>query len=101
MKELMRSLRVFVVMSILTGLAYPYIITGLSQLEFKREAKGSLIVSRGETVGSSLIGQEFKGAGYFHGRPSALEKPYDASNSGGSNMGPSNRKFLEAGRQTD
>jgi K+-transporting ATPase ATPase C chain len=95
MKELIRSLLVFVVMSILTGLMYPFIITGLSRLEFEREAKGSLIVSRGKIAGSSLIGQEFAGARYFHGRPSALEKPYDASNSGGSNFGPSNGKFLE------
>ena len=95
MKELIRSLLVFVVLSVVTGLIYPYVITGLSRLESANEAKGSLVVFKGKTAGSSLIGQEFTGAGYFHGRPSALEKPYDASNSGGSNFGPSNRKFLE------
>ena len=94
MKELGRSLLMFLVMSLLTGIAYPYIITGLSQIEFKKQARGSLIESNGRTIGSSLVGQQFSGPGYFHGRPSALEKAYDASNSGGSNSGPSNTKFL-------
>ena len=95
MKQLGRSILLFVVMSVLTGIAYPYIITGLSQIEFRRQATGSLIFSHGKVIGSSLIGQRFTGPGYFHGRPSALERPYDASNSGGSNSGPSNKEFLE------
>jgi len=95
MKELGRSIMMFVVMSLLTGIAYPYIITGLSQIEFKRQAQGSLVVSNDRILGSSLIGQQFSGPAYFHGRPSALEKAYDASNSGGSNSGPSNAKFLK------
>jgi len=95
MKEFGRSLIMFVVMSLLTGITYPYIITGLSQIEFRRQAQGSLVVSNDRVLGSSLIGQQFSGPAYFHGRPSALEKAYDASNSGGSNSGPANAKFLK------
>jgi len=95
MKEFGRSLIMFAVMSLLTGIAYPYIITGLSQIEFRRQAQGSLVVSNGRILGSSLIGRQFPGTAYFHGRPSALEKAYDASNSGGSNSGPSNARFLK------
>ncbi len=95
MKELIRSLRMFVIMSLLTGIAYPIVITGIAHLEFRKEANGSLITFDKEIMGSSLIGQQFTTVGYFHGRPSALEKPYDAGNSGGSNSGPSNAKFLD------
>jgi potassium-transporting ATPase KdpC subunit len=95
MREFVRALIVFVVMSFLTGLAYPLVITGLSQLAFREKAQGSLIRDSGRTVGSALIGQQFTSLKYFQPRPSALEKPYDAGNSGGSNSGPSNAKFLE------
>jgi potassium-transporting ATPase KdpC subunit len=95
MREFVRTLIVFVVMSFLTGLAYPLVVTGLSQLAFREKAQGSLIRGGGRTVGSALIGQQFTSLKYFHPRPSALEKPYDAGNSGGSNSGPSNAKFLE------
>ncbi len=73
----------------------PLLITGLCQLIFPHKANGSLIVANGKIVGSNLIGQSFTSPKYFNGRPSAIEKPYDASNSGGSNFGPSNAKFLE------
>jgi potassium-transporting ATPase KdpC subunit len=95
MKEFVRSLIVFALLSIATGIIYPLAITGLSQIEFRRAAHGSLVASGGETVGSSLIGQRFVSPRYFHGRPSAIEKPYDASNSGGSNAGPSNAKYIK------
>ena len=96
MKEFLRSLFVFVFMSLLTGLAYPFIITEIAQIgPLKHKAQGSLINQDGRIVGSSLIGQDFSSPRYFHGRPSALEKVYDASNSGGSNFGPSNKKFLD------
>jgi potassium-transporting ATPase KdpC subunit len=95
MKEFTRCLLIFIVMSLIAGLAYPLIVTGIGHLEFRGKAGGSLVVSGGKTVGSSLVGQEFKGPAYFHGRPSALEKPYDAGNSGGSNFGPTNAKYLE------
>jgi potassium-transporting ATPase KdpC subunit len=100
MKEFVRSLIVFVAMSLCTGLAYPFIITGLSHLELLNQARGSLVYSGERIVGSSLIGQHFTSPRYVHGRPSAMEKPYDASNSGGSNSGPSNAGFLsEAGKR--
>jgi potassium-transporting ATPase KdpC subunit len=95
MKEFVRSLLIFIVMSLATGLVYPLVITGLSQAGFRQKAQGSLIVLDGKIKGSTLIGQQFADPGYFHGRPSATEKPYDAGNSGGSNLGPSNAKFLE------
>jgi potassium-transporting ATPase KdpC subunit len=95
MKELGRALLIFVVLSIGTGLVYPFVVTGLSQMLFSRQSNGSLILTNGETKGSRLIGQSFTSPKYFHGRPSAMEKPYDASNSGGSNSGPTNKKYLE------
>ncbi len=96
MKNFVNALIVFVVMSLLTGLAYPLVVTGLSRIAFPAQAKGSLIrYSSGKAVGSALIGQQFASPGYFHPRPSAIEKPYDAGNSGGSNSAPSNSKFLE------
>jgi K+-transporting ATPase ATPase C chain len=98
MRELTRALLIFLVMSVLTGLAYPFLVTGLAGLLFPRKAAGSLIKEGGRVVGSALIGQNFTSARYFHGRPSAHD--YDADNSGGTNFGPASAKFLEevAGR---
>ena len=95
MRAFIRTLLLFILFSVFTGLAYPFLITGLCQLIFPYKADGSLIVMSGKIVGSNLIGQTFTSPKYFNGRPSAIEKPYDASNSGGSNFGPSNAKFLE------
>jgi potassium-transporting ATPase KdpC subunit len=95
MKDLLCSLLIFIFMSLLTGLAYPFIITGISDVTMPQKAKGSLIISSDKVIGSNLIGQAFSRPAYFHGRPSALDKAYDAGNSGGSNAGPSNGKFLE------
>lgn len=95
MKDLLRSLLIFIILSFLTGLVYPFIITGISNVTMTEKARGSLIISKDKVIGSALIGQHFTSARYFHGRPSALGKPYDASNSGGSNFGPSNNIFLE------
>jgi potassium-transporting ATPase KdpC subunit len=95
MKDLLRSLLIFVVMSLLTGLVYPFIISAISDVTMPDKARGSLIISKDKVVGSELVGQQFSDVRYFHGRPSVLQKPYDASNSGGSNFGPSNGKFLE------
>ena len=95
MREFSRAILIFVTMTVLLGLAYPFAMTGISQFLFREKANGSLVVSDNRVVGSSLIGQNFSDPAYFHGRPSALEKPYDASNSGGTNFGPSNAKFLE------
>ena len=93
MRPFTRALLVFVVLSILTGLAYPFAITGLARLLFPEKAMGSLVLAGGKVVGSSLIGQKFTTPQYFHGRPSASD--YDATNSGGTNFGPSNAKFIE------
>jgi K+-transporting ATPase ATPase C chain len=82
-------------MTVLLGIIYPFAMTGISQFFFPKKANGSLVMSDNRVVGSSLVGQNFTDPKYFQGRPSALEKPYDASNSGGSNFGPSNAKFLE------
>jgi len=81
----------FVVLTAITGIAYPLVVTGLGQGLFKAQANGSLIEHNGAVVGSSLIGQQFDAPEYFWGRLSATSPmPYNASNSGGSNLGPTN-----------
>jgi len=83
--------------TVLTGLAYPAAVTGLAQALFPEQAGGSLIVKDGVVVGSRLIGQPFAGEGYFWSRPSATSpNPYNASSSGGSNLGPSNDDLLKS-----
>lgn len=93
MRELIRAVLVLVVLSVLCGLAYPFVITGLSRLCFPEKAGGSLITYDGRVTGSALLGQRFEDGRYFHGRPSANN--YDGSNSGGTNFGPTNGKFVE------
>ncbi len=95
MRAFKRTLFLFALFTLLTGLVYPFLITGLCQLVLSHKANGSLIIAGGKIVGSDLIGQNFTSSKYFVGRPSAIEKPYDAANSGASNFGPSNAKFLE------
>jgi len=94
-RELGRCFFIFIVLSVLSGLVYPFVITGLSQLFFSSQANGSMVIVGSTVKGSRLIGQSFTSLKYFHGRPSAIEKPYDAGNSGGSNYGPSNDKYLQ------
>jgi K+-transporting ATPase ATPase C chain len=86
-----------VLLSVITGLAYPAVVTGIAQLVFPRQANGSLIVKDGKVVGSTLIGQSFDDPKYFWGRPSATSPfPYNASASSGSNQGPTNPALIEA-----
>ena len=85
---------ILVVLSLITGLAYPLLVTGIAQLVFHHQANGSMIVKDGKEVGSELIGQSFSGAKYFHPRPSAAGNGYDGTTSGGTNLGPINDKLL-------
>ena len=95
-RQLLTGLRVTAVLTVLLGLAYPLAVTAVSQLAFRSRAEGSLVSRAGEPVGSSLLGQDFAQATYFHPRPSAAGDGYDPLASGGSNLGPSNEKLLDA-----
>ncbi|WP_368671574.1 potassium-transporting ATPase subunit KdpC [Chromobacterium sp. ASV23] len=97
MKIIRPLLVIFGGLSLLTGLAYPLVTTGIAQAVFPAQANGSLIEKDGKVVGSRLIGQNFSGEQYFWGRPSATSPmPYNAGNSGGSNLGPTNKAQLDA-----
>lgn len=90
-KQLKISLIVFGLLTVLTGLVYPALVTGISQVLFPKQANGSLITRNGQVVGSELIGQQFDQPQYFWGRLSATgDHPYNAAASGGSNLGPTN-----------
>lgn len=98
MKTLFRpALTLFVLLSVITGIVYPMVVTGIAKVLFPEAAKGSLIVENGKPVGSRLIGQNFTDPKYFWGRPSATgPMPYNASASSGSNQGPLNPALKEA-----
>ena len=84
-----------IVLTVLVGIIYPFAMTGLSGLIFKEKARGSLIERNGKIIGSRLIGQPFNGPGYFRSRPSAAGSGYDATASGGTNLGPTSKKLFE------
>src|SRR5579863_4219757 len=96
LKQIGTALRITIFFSILTGLIYPGVVTGLCQLLFRDKANGSLVSVNGQVVGSSLIGQNFSKPEYFQPRPSAAGNDgYDPTASGGSNLGPTNQKLID------
>jgi K+-transporting ATPase ATPase C chain len=101
MKELGPGFRLTLIFTVLTGLLYPAVMTGVSELIFPKQANGSLVTVNGKVVGSSLIGQSFSKPEYFHPRPSAAGNGYDATASGGSNLGPTSAKLLHGTTKTD
>ena len=98
-KNITISVLMMIVTTALLGLIYPLAMTAVSQLLFRDKANGELIVRDGNVIGSRIIGQPFTGPGYFHSRPSAAGSGYDAANSGGTNLGPTNQKLIDRVRQ--
>jgi K+-transporting ATPase ATPase C chain len=102
-REISTAVRITLVLAVITGLGYPLLMTGVSQLAFPTQANGSLVSRNGSVIGSELIGQAFTDAKYFHGRPSATvsaadatkAEPYNAQNSAGSNLAPSNPALID------
>ncbi len=90
-QNLITSILMTIVTTVLLGLIFPLLVTGIAQVAFPHRANGQLIVRNGQAIGSRIIGQPFSGPGYFHSRPSAAGTGYDATASGGSNLGPTNR----------
>src|SRR5579863_941896 len=96
LRQLGPAFRITLLFTVLTGLVYPGVVTGLCQMFFARQANGSMVVRSGQLLGSSLIGQNFSKPEYFHPRPSATgNSPYDPTASGGSNYGPTNQKLID------
>lgn len=99
-KELGTALRVTVISVVIFGLIYPLVMTLIAQLLFPRQANGSLVSVNGKLVGSAIIGQLWTKPQYFHGRPSAAGKGYDPTSTGGTNLGPTSKKLIDATKAT-
>jgi K+-transporting ATPase ATPase C chain len=107
LKEIRPAIVLLVALTLITGVIYPFAMTGIARVIFPIQSQGSLVEENGRIVGSSLIGQQFQSDRYFHGRPSAtvapdpndptktVPAPYNAANSGGSNLGPTNKSLIE------
>jgi K+-transporting ATPase ATPase C chain len=107
LKELRPALALLILFTVLTGVIYPFVTTGIASVVFPYQARGSLIERDGKVIGSTLIGQNFTEARYFQGRPSAtvaadpadpsktIAAPYNAANTGGSNLGPTSKALIE------
>jgi K+-transporting ATPase ATPase C chain len=95
-KNLLIALLMTVVTTLLLGVAYPLVVTMLAQTMFHDKANGQLLERNGHAIGSEIIGQAFAAPGYFHPRASAAGNGYDAANSGGTNLGPTNKKLIDA-----
>ncbi|MBM7583316.1 K+-transporting ATPase ATPase C chain [Caldicoprobacter guelmensis] len=94
-RQALTALLMVVIMTVIGGVVYPLMVTGIAQIIFPYQANGSMVIKDGRVVGSKLIGQNFTSVGYFHGRPSAAGKGYDATLSSGSNLGPTNRILID------
>jgi K+-transporting ATPase ATPase C chain len=107
LREIRPAIVFIIALTLITGVAYPFTMTGLARVVFPNQAQGSLVERDGKVVGSALIGQVFTADGYFYGRPSAtvapdpndstktIPAPYNAANSGGSNLGPTSKSLIE------
>jgi len=94
-KNFITSILMTIATTVLLGIIYPLVVTGLAQVLFPRQANGQLIEKNGNVIGSRIIGQGFSGSGYFHSRPSFAGNGYDAANSNGSQLGPTNLKLID------
>jgi K+-transporting ATPase ATPase C chain len=95
LEQLLPAVRITLVLTVLTGVLYPALVTGIAQSIFPKQSNGSLIEVNGSVIGSELIGQKFSKPEYFQGRPSAAGDGYDAANSGAFNFGPTNQKLVD------
>jgi potassium-transporting ATPase KdpC subunit len=95
-RNLVAAILMTIVTTVILGIIYPLAMTAIAQVAFHENANGQLIERNGHVVGSRMIGQGFTKPGYFHSRPSAAGMGYDAANSAGSNLGPTNRKLIDA-----